>query len=202
MRHARDCLDFEDSLRLGAQRDCCFKGVLDAMAAQKLKQVGRILVDNNVRLRNMYSKAIRQKLFSFLIVQLISQTRSFDDFFRTNVRQTLAKSVFNKSDRFFSDASARGTSITSAICFPSLSRKRALNEPAGPAATALTSCCIWVLSRFSRFWRFDGGGRTVAMVSCDLAWTIYGISIDVLKVRDRMEWWGRLAKNLGTVQKK
>lgn len=32
------------------------------------------------------------------------------------------------------------------------------------------------------------------MVSWELAWTINGISINVLKVRDRMEWWGRLAK--------
>lgn len=40
------------------------------------------------------------------------------------------------------------------------------------------------------------------MVSWKLAWTIIGVSINVLKVRDRMEWWGRLAKNLGTVEKK
>lgn len=76
MRHARDCLDFENSLRFGAQRYCCFKGVLDAMAAQKLEQVGRILVNNDVCLWNMYSKAIRQKLFSFLIIQFVSQTKS------------------------------------------------------------------------------------------------------------------------------
>lgn len=160
MGHSRNCLDFEDSLRFGAERYRRLERVLNTMAAQQLEKVGRILVNNNVCLRDVYSKPVGEKLFPVL--------NFFDPSARAPVcengrEQTLASSVFNNSDRFFSDASARGTSMTSAICCPSLSRNRALNEPAGPATTAETSCCICVFSRFSRFWRLDGGGRTVAM---------------------------------------
>lgn len=79
-------------------------------------------------------------------------------------KHTLAKRVFKRSDRFFSEASARGTSITSANCLPSLSWKRALKEPAGPSAMAVTSCWMWERSSSSRLCRLDGGGTIVAIV--------------------------------------
>lgn len=72
--------------------------------------------------------------------------------------------MFNRRERFFSEASARGTSMTSAIWLPSPSRKRALKDPAGGWLMIVTSCWIWERSRISRLTRFEGGGMTVAIV--------------------------------------
>lgn len=66
MRHAGNGLDFEDRLGLGAKGDRCLEGVLNAMIAKKLEEVGRILVDNNVGVGNVYAKTVGQKLFLIL----------------------------------------------------------------------------------------------------------------------------------------
>lgn len=83
---------------------------------------------------------------------------------QVSVRLTRASRVLRRREMFFSLASASGISITSASWFPSPSTNRALKEPVSVVVGAETSCWVWVRSRASLLWRFDGGGRTVAMV--------------------------------------
>lgn len=66
MGHARDSLDFEDGLGLGAERDSCLKRILDAMTAEELEQIGRILVDDDIGLGDVYAEAVREILFFLL----------------------------------------------------------------------------------------------------------------------------------------
>ena len=132
--HARDCLDLEHGLRLCTKSDGRLERVLDSMAAQKLEKIRRVLINNDVGLGDMNSEAVRQ-VFLFFLDERIRQISKPS----IGAKHTLINSVFSRSDRFFSEASARGTSITSAICWPSASRKRALKDPSGPLA-AVTSC--------------------------------------------------------------
>ena len=71
--------------------------------------------------------------------------------------------MLSNVDTFFSVASAKLISITSAIWLPSLSTKLALKDPRSVARRGATSCWVWVRSMSSLFCRFDGGGATVAM---------------------------------------
>ena len=66
MGHARYGLDLEDGLWLGAKCDSCFKGVLDAMVAEKLKEIGRVLVHDDIAIWDVNSKSIWEKFFFFL----------------------------------------------------------------------------------------------------------------------------------------
>lgn len=66
MRHSRHGLDFEDGLRLGGKCHGRLERVLDAMAAQELKKIGRVLVHDDVCLGNVDSEAVREELFPLL----------------------------------------------------------------------------------------------------------------------------------------
>lgn len=136
VRHARDGLHLEHSLWFGAEGDGRFEGILDAMIAEKLEKIRGVLVDDDVCARDVDAKAIWEELF------LVLRNTSALLCAQVTAVLTLAIKVFSRSDRFFSEASANGTSITSAICCPSPSRNLALNEPAGPACAAVTSCWI------------------------------------------------------------
>lgn len=64
--HARNGLDLENSLRLGAEGNSRFERVLDAMVAKELKEIGRVLVNDDVAAGNVNSESIREEFFSFL----------------------------------------------------------------------------------------------------------------------------------------
>jgi hypothetical protein len=66
MGHARYGLDLEDSLRLGAKCDSRFERVLDAMVAEKLEEIGRVLVHDDIAIWDVNSESIWQKFFFFL----------------------------------------------------------------------------------------------------------------------------------------
>ena len=83
---------------------------------------------------------------------------------------------------FFSEASARGTSIMSVSCFPSESMNLALKDPFSGGRIAVTSCCILALSVSSLRCRLDGGGITVAMTD----WIQQSVE-EVLPVKDRWD---------------
>jgi hypothetical protein len=163
--HARHAAYLEHGLRLGAEGDGRLEGVLDAMVAEELEEVGWVLVDNDLGIGDVYTEAVGQEIFLILdIIEPIQLAKALQIAeYTPQSRLTLAINVFSSRERFFSDASARGTSMTSAICFPSPSRNRALNEPAGPCAAIVTSCWTLVLSRSCRFCRFEGGGTMVAI---------------------------------------
>lgn len=65
VRHARDGLDLEDSLWLGTEGDSRFEGVLDAMIAKKLQQIGRVLINNDICAGDVDSEAVGEE---FLLV--------------------------------------------------------------------------------------------------------------------------------------
>lgn len=71
--------------------------------------------------------------------------------------------MLRRVETFFSVASAKLISITSAIWLPSLSTKLALNDPRSVASSGATSCCVVVRSISSLLCLFDGGGNTVAI---------------------------------------
>jgi hypothetical protein len=133
------------------------------MAAQRLEQVGRPCVDNDVRVGNVDTEAVGEEVFSVLgagmSVQLWSERLA-------SWERTLPSMVLSSREMFFSLASDRGTSIASVNWLPSLSTKRALKLPSSPSTMAATSACACVFSRRSRFCRFDGGGRTVDILLC------------------------------------
>jgi len=83
MGHARNRLDLEHSLRLGAQSNSrsaralatptpyfltwhVLKGVGNAMLFQQTEEVCRVLIDNNVLSGDVYAKAVRGKVFAVL----------------------------------------------------------------------------------------------------------------------------------------
>ena len=66
VRHARNGLDLEHGLWLGTERDCRFKRVLDAMVAEELEKIGRVLVYNDVGVGDVNSKSIWEEFFLFL----------------------------------------------------------------------------------------------------------------------------------------
>lgn len=66
MGHARYRLDLEDSLWLGAKCDSRFKGILDAMVAEKLEEIGRVLVHDDISIWDVNSESIWEKFLFFL----------------------------------------------------------------------------------------------------------------------------------------
>jgi hypothetical protein len=133
--HARYGLNPEDSLRLCAKRNSCLEWIIDAMAAKKLEQICRVLIDDDVGVRNVNAKAIRQGFFTILYTMLEKRLEK-----RCIRGMTLPSNVFSNRDMFLSEASANGISITSAICLPSPSMNRALKEPASDEFPKFTSC--------------------------------------------------------------
>lgn len=82
------------------------------MVAQEFEEIGRVLVDNNVRVGYVNSEAVRQELFAILLCSL-SAAKSQADVKPSLL--TLSIMVLRRTDRFFSDAWAKGTSTTSDI---------------------------------------------------------------------------------------
>jgi hypothetical protein len=67
--HPSDSLDLEDGLGLGAEGDRRLKGILDAMIAKELEEIGRVLVDDDVCVGNVDAKTVREKFFPILDVE-------------------------------------------------------------------------------------------------------------------------------------
>lgn len=160
----RDPLTFEDGLWLCGERQRGFEWILHAMFSKNLKKLGGggIRINHGVGIRNLYTESVRGEVFAILGGQRDVSTPALFECYRTPCKQTLWSKVFNNEETFLSVASAREISTVSASSLPSLSRKRALMEPA--TVVDVTSCWICERSKRSRFCLFEGGGTTVAIL--------------------------------------
>lgn len=129
------------------------------MLLEQPKQIVWILVYDNILARDVNAEAVRGEVLSVLLAWASAAGAKA----AVTRPHTLSNKVLSSVDTFFSVASAKLISITSAIWLPSLSTKLALKDPRSVARSGATSCCVWVRSMSSLLCRFDGGGNTVAI---------------------------------------
>ena len=133
------------------------------MLLEQPEQIGGILVYDDVLAGDVDAEAVRGEVFAVLDGLSSAAGTAHSTATIVTGLHTLSNKVLSSVETFFSVASAKLISITSASWLPSPSTKLALNDPRSVARSGATSCCIWVRSMSSLLCRFDGGGSTVAM---------------------------------------